>query len=192
MPRSRTEMTTSSPSFRAESRMCPPFSLYLAALFRRFTTTCSSRVGSTFDPEVPAVDRELERVLPLLDERPRPWRRHSSRIGVRSSTSRLQLDLAAADAGDVQQVVDEPRQVLHLPGDDLHRPVDVLLEAAPCRELHGVADGRQRVPQLVGEHGEELVLPPVVASGAPRRASRSRWRWPRAARAGRGWPRRPP
>ena len=50
--------------------MCPPFSLYLAALFSRFTTTCSSRVGSASSPQVAAVERDVELVLPLLDERP--------------------------------------------------------------------------------------------------------------------------
>ena len=39
---------------------------------------------------------------------------------------------------------------------------------------HGVADGRERVPQLVGEHRQELVLPPVglgeVLHAVPERA----------------------
>ena len=33
--------------------MCPPFSLYLAALFSRFTTTCSRRVGSALTQRFP-------------------------------------------------------------------------------------------------------------------------------------------
>jgi hypothetical protein len=52
--------------------------------------------------------------------------------------------------------------VSHLARDDVHRPLDVLVEAARGGERHGVADGRERVPQLVGEHGQELVFPPVV------------------------------
>ena len=35
----------------------------------------------------------------------------------------LQLDLAPRDAGHVEEVVDEPRQVLRLPVDDLPRPL---------------------------------------------------------------------
>ena len=165
--------------------MCPPFSLYFAALFRRLTTICSSRVGSASTQRFP---RSIE----------------TSSVCFRSSMSGLtvadgavedrgrvehvppELDLPAGDAGDVQQVVDEPRQVLHLPRDDLHRPVDVLPVRRLWPTVDGVADGRERVPQLVGEHGEELVLPLVVGPRAPRRASRSRWRW---RRVGDSWTR---
>ena len=113
--------------------MCPPFSLYLAALFRRFTTTCSSRVGSTSTQRFP---RSIARSSVC-------FRSSTSGLAVAAALSRIgvsvehvspELDLAPGDAGDVQQVVDEPRQVLHLPRDDLHRPVDVLLEAAPGRQ----------------------------------------------------------
>ena len=35
-------------------------------------------------------------------------------------------------------------------------------DVAPLRDLDGVGDGRERVPQLVGEHGQELVLAAVI------------------------------
>ena len=57
----------------------------------------------------------------------------------------------------------QPRQVAGLAFDDLDRPLRVLGIGRPLEleHLHGVADGRERVPQLVGEHGQELVLAAV-------------------------------
>ena len=73
----------------------------------------------------------------------------------------LELDLPARDAGDVQQVVDEPGQVLHLAFDDLRRPFMVLSSRGSLQDLSGIADRRQRISELVGEHRQELVLAPV-------------------------------
>jgi hypothetical protein len=68
---------------------------------------------------------------------------------------------ALADAGYVQQVVYQPRQLLHLPIDDdacpLHAP-GILLQS---EYLQGAADGSERVAQLVAEEGQELVLVPI-------------------------------
>ena len=54
----------------------------------------------------------------------------------------VQLDLAGGDAGDVQQVVEEPRQVPALAGDD---PAEAFLLAARVR-LQGVGGGADRLP----------------------------------------------
>ena len=72
-----------------------------------------------------------------------------------------EFDLPAADSRDVQEIIDQPRQVIRLPRDDAHRPVNVLLEAAAGRHADGVADGRQRVPQLVGRKSS---VPPIGRS----------------------------
>jgi hypothetical protein len=46
MPVSRTEIMTSPASRETVSQICPPGSVYLPALLRRFATTCESRNGS--------------------------------------------------------------------------------------------------------------------------------------------------
>src|SRR5438874_1531743 len=65
----------------------------------------------------------------------------------------LQLDLAAGDPGHVEQVVDEPGEAADLAVQQVAGPGARLLVAAPQPEdVQGVADGRQGVAQLVGEH----------------------------------------
>ena len=105
--------------------MRPPVSVYLAALVRRLTTICSSRVGSASSRKRPRSSETVELVLPLLDERADRSRRHWSRIGASVDELLAELDLAAGDPGDVEQVVDQPGEVLDLPLDDVRRPVEV-------------------------------------------------------------------
>ena len=72
----------------------------------------------------------------------------------------VQLDLAGGDARDVEQVVDQAREVPHLALDDV--PLGRAGGAfAPRHQLERGDDRRQRVAQLVAEHGEELVLDPA-------------------------------
>ena len=74
----------------------------------------------------------------------------------------LEHDLAAGDPRDVEQVVDHPRHLLDLVLDHLDRPLEVgAAQALDLHDLDGVADRGQGIAQLVGEHGEELVLAPV-------------------------------
>ncbi len=72
---------------------------------------------------------------------------------------RMQADLPAGEAGDLQQVVDEVGQLPHLPLDDAAGLLldQVLLPLEP-EEMHGVEDGGQGVAELVREHCQELVL----------------------------------
>ena len=87
-----------------------------------------------------------------------------ARATIVPTASRLaaQIDVAARDARDVQQVVDQPREVLHLPLDHVARPGELRIgQRAPAHDLDRVADRRERIAQLVREHGEELVLVPV-------------------------------
>ncbi len=69
-----------------------------------------------------------------------------------------QRDLAAADPADVEQVVDQPRQLGQLPVDDAARPfvrgIAVRLDA---HQVERIADRRQRIAQLVPEHREKFV-----------------------------------
>ena len=75
---------------------------------------------------------------------------------------RLQADSSARDAGNLQEVVHQPRQVPHLPLNDgpgfLLQRVRAVLQA---QDVQGVHDRRQRVAEFVREHCQELVLAAV-------------------------------
>src|SRR5207245_11711792 len=60
----------------------------------------------------------------------------------------------------VQQVVDQSREVVGLPMDDLSKPRRPVLAAGPAviERGHGVYDRSERVAQLVGQRGEEFIL----------------------------------
>ena len=53
-------------------------------------------------------------------------------IGRRSSADRFKGDLAQRDARDVQQVIDQARELRGLPGDDVARPDDRLVAPVPA------------------------------------------------------------
>ena len=124
---------------------------------------------------------DLQRVPPRLDQRARDSTAARCAIGARSTALLAQLDLAAGDPRDVQQVVDQPGQVPHLA---LHQPrIRARSRRRRAAALHAAAPplviGGQRVAQLVGEHGQELVLAPVRGGqllGAARSSSSSRRR----------------
>ena len=74
----------------------------------------------------------------------------------------VQFDCAAGDPRHVQQIVDEPRHVLDLPFDDRSNPGgDGAVALGEGQQLGGGADRGERRAELVREHGEEFVLPPV-------------------------------
>src|SRR5436190_8475982 len=74
----------------------------------------------------------------------------------------LQHDLALADARDVEELVHQPRELRHLAVDHVARHDQALLGGGDApHELHGVLDRRERIPQLVREHRQELVLAAV-------------------------------
>ena len=98
----------------------------------------------------------------------------------RSTRLACEADLAAGDARDVEQVVDQARQ-LAAPGG---RSTSAAQSASGSSgatwriTFDGVADRRQRVAQLVGQHRQELVLAPVAPAAAPRsRAARRSPAW---------------
>src|SRR5256885_2599874 len=67
-------------------------------------------------------------------------------------------------ARDVEQVIDEPHQVLHLPLDDDAFSLESRLSAQPD-ELKRGEDGRKWISELVPEDGQELVLASVGFTG---------------------------
>ena len=108
-----------------------------------------------------------------------------------STLCRFELDLAARDARDVEQVVDEPGEVVDLALDDLATRGSS--SPAHAHQLERGDDRRERIAELVAEHREELVLPLLrLASDLRRRL----WRWPRcsgaASRAAHSRARSPP
>ena len=70
----------------------------------------------------------------------------------------LHGELAAIDARDVEQIVDQPHQQLQLA---LHRLMRRIGAPGELQRIQRVAERRQRIAQLVGERGEEFVLAPV-------------------------------
>ena len=160
-PLSPTSTTTSPPSRRAESRIRPPSGVYLAALVRRLTSTCSSRDGSASTGSGPgptSTSSACRRasICGRTDlDGPRDGRGQVERL-------RAELDLPLGDPRDVEQVVDQAGELLRLPADHLAGPGELLVGAGRLGDLHGAVDRGQGVAQLVGEHGEELVLAAVV------------------------------
>ena len=82
-----------------------------------------------------------------------------------SMRSPTQLDLAPRDAGHVEQIVDQPGQMFHLTLDDLLGPCGFFVgEMRHLQQPDGVADRREGISQLMGEHGEEFILAAVPFS----------------------------
>ena len=90
-----------------------------------------------------------------VDQRTRELERARRDVGEQDRLL-AERDLPARDARDVEQVVDQPDQVPHLP----LRHLEEALSSGDARaeELEARAERGERVAQLVGEHGEELVL----------------------------------
>ena len=153
-----------------------PGGVYLAAFVRRFTSICSSRVGSASSLRPGDVNESRSSCF------------RSSMSGLTASTGMAddggrvddfpaELNLALGDAGNVQEVVDEVgevrtcRAMTSLP----HSRSSVAARAGGDGD--GVPDGGQWVPQFVGEHRQELVLVDIGPSSSavrPLRASSSR------------------
>ena len=161
MPVSRMAMTSSAFSMRAYSAIWPSGSVYLAALVSRLPMTCDRRSGSasslTFSGR--QVDREL--VLLGVEQRARRFHRDAD-DGLEVDVVLLELELAARDARHVEQVVEQQRHALHLARDDFAAPLALaVVGRVRIEDAHGVANGRERIAQLVRQRGEELVLAPV-------------------------------
>jgi hypothetical protein len=116
-----------------------------------------------FDDQHPARARLLGRNLEArLDSAIRQeWSRSLQRLGddgLKLSRSWREIDPAERDARGLQQLVHAPRHVLDLPPDDV--PL-VLEHLAPAQlhQLQGREDGRERIAQLVSQHGDELIRP---------------------------------
>ena len=102
--------------------MCPPRSVYLAALFSRFENTWASRVRSA-STKIGCGGSVTVSSWPIcLDERAAGF--HGLLHHLRQFDPLLaEFDLAPADAAHVQQVIDQPH---HLPQLPLHHGAGLL------------------------------------------------------------------
>ena len=113
MPVSRTRTTAWSPTASTVSSMRPPSSEYLALLFSKFDTTWASRPGSPSTSTACSRKRNLQDVFPGFDQRTADLdgQRHH---GLQVNRFHLEVDLAMAHARYVEQVVNQPGQLLDL------------------------------------------------------------------------------
>src|SRR5262245_40875246 len=84
--------------------------------------------------------------------------------GAEVDRSAAQVDLARCNARHVQKIVDEPREMLDLALDHApsgYRGVVVLPDL--IQHHRGPRDRRERIPQLMAQHGQEFVLDPAGA-----------------------------
>ena len=174
---------TSSPSSLGRRARCGrPRSVYLAALFSRLANTCASRAGSASSATGPRRQVDASAAWRRgVDERAAGLDRRAAPPPPGSTRSRAQL---RACRGVIRETSSRSStQADHLP----HLALDHRLGARPPRRrplalaactCQRVADRRQRVAQLVGERGQELVL----AAVAPRQVGRNLARPPRWTR----------
>ena len=74
----------------------------------------------------------------------------------------LQRDLAGGQARHFEQIIEEPGHVIDLAIDDLDGPMqDRFCHLDPAQNRDGIADRYQRIAQLMGQHRDELFLPPM-------------------------------
>src|SRR5262249_118978 len=82
-------------------------------------------------------------------------------------------NLVPCDAGDVEQVVNQPRHVRHLAVDHIPQFLELWIRRSNHLErLYGVADRRKGISEFVREHGQEFIL--VAVGCAQRRRCHSR------------------
>ena len=73
------------------------------------------------------------------------------------------LDTAARDAGQIEQILDQPHHVRHLAPDEVDGVLPFLGTGAfMLQQAQRIGNGRQGVAQLVGERRQEFVLAPGV------------------------------
>ena len=130
-------------SRRAAIQMRPPGSVYLAALLSRFDEHLRETHGVGIETECFRRERDLERVIRRVDQRAARLDSRRDHVG-EIHAALAQLDLAARDARDVQQVVDQPHHVVDLALHDLvggHRGLRRARQRRTLNELRIGASG---------------------------------------------------
>ena len=73
-----------------------------------------------------------------------------------------QLERAARDPRDVQQIIEQQRHVVNLPGDDIVAPASLRVGRILRLRYQGrLSNGRQRIAQFVRESCQKFVLAAV-------------------------------
>ncbi len=113
------------------------------------------------DIERPVRDLDVEHLLVVSAQRAADLERLLEGLPQVHSLP-LERELSAADPGDIEEVFDQPHQVHHLALDRrLRRRRGVCVAARVPEDSHRVADRRERIADLVRQHGEKLVLAAV-------------------------------
>ena len=144
IPVSRTETTDLVPRRSAVSQICPPRSVYLALLVSRLPEDLG-QPGQVGVEVYWSGGSEMVSLCPPASMSG-PGRLHGGLMTSASSTRcAAQLHLVAADAGDVEQVVDQPHHVAELPFHHVAGLGDGVASAAAsritCRPLRSGASG---------------------------------------------------
>ena len=125
--------------------------------------TCAIRAGIRIQPDRFLGYVRLETVPCGRDgRRGRLDRRRDE--AVQRDDLAAEVDLAARDPRDIEEVVDQPCHVIDLPLDDGDRATGLLAEALALEQRERVPDWCKRVAQLVGEDRDEIVLAVVGVS----------------------------
>ena len=89
-------------------------------------------------------------------------------------TFRPDLNQAATDARQVQEVIHESQECLRLGIDRLEQFDGCGILVGFAQQVDGVCDRRQRVSQLMSQHGDELILPLAAGDEPCRHRPRER------------------
>ena len=117
-PLSRTATSMLSPARSARSWIRPPVALYFAALFSRLAKTWVSRTGSPSTVRGSAGSTTSRSLAALFDQGHARFHRAGEGPG-QIDLLAAQVDRAARDARDLEQVVDETHHLIDLPFDHL-------------------------------------------------------------------------
>ena len=125
--------------------------------------TWAKRSGIAVDGQSRRGDIEVHRACCRCSRQRagRSRRPEGDRARSRRWSSRLSSILPACDARDVEQVVDQPHQVPNLSLDHRMLSAPRRLALSLMSSERATRDRRERVAQLVPEHGQKLVLAPV-------------------------------
>src|SRR6185312_13562502 len=74
----------------------------------------------------------------------------------------LEIDATLGDPRDVQQIVEQSPEVYGLALDDADQRLLILVRHQPRQQFRSSRDRRDRIAQLVREHGEEFVLEAIA------------------------------
>ena len=143
--------------------------MYLALLVRRLPNTCARRVRSA-SRDTGSRGSETRELVPSSSMSGRAVSTALSPRRPAARAERRELHLVPADAGDVEQVVDQPDHVRELPVHHGTGLGDGVLVPRQPHHLEAVAQGRQRVPQLVGEQrrNSSFLRPASLSSSSAR------------------------